>query len=170
MDGSSNSKQVTIDGMDILHSDGKHKAMLFSTASKEERSKQVKKEGSTGEKNMEEVSAGGEESDSPKEEEWQNEEKEESYLMAKMNTTTAQLNLGSNDKGSNFQENDMSVHSNNLDLHLQDYASNAQAVLLGEFDAAYIKKYANPKIFLHALCNAAGPEQRSSRRADWGLV
>ncbi len=69
MDGSSNSKQVTIDGMDILHSDGKHKAMLFSTALKEKRSKQVKKEESTGEKNMEEVSVRGEESESSKEEE-----------------------------------------------------------------------------------------------------
>jgi hypothetical protein len=27
----------------------------------------------------------------------------------------------------------------------------------GEFDAAYVKKYANPKTFLHALWNAAGP-------------
>jgi hypothetical protein len=30
-------------------------------------------------------------------------------------------------------------------------------VLLGEFDAAYVKKYANLKTFLHALWNAAGP-------------
>jgi hypothetical protein len=116
-----------------------------------------KKEGSTGEKNMEGVSAGGEESDSSKEKEWQDEEKEESYLTAKMNIATAQLNLNSDDKGSDFQENDMSVRSNDLNLHLQDYASNTQGVLLGEFNAAYIKKYAKPKTFLHALWNAAGP-------------
>jgi hypothetical protein len=28
---------------------------------------------------------------------------------------------------------------------------------LGKFDAAFTKKYANPKTFLHALWNAAGP-------------
>ncbi len=66
-DGKSNSKQVTIDGMDILHSNGKHRAMLFSTASMEERSAQAKKEGSAGVKTME----GVEESDSSKEKEWQ---------------------------------------------------------------------------------------------------
>jgi hypothetical protein len=73
-----------------------------------------------------------------------------------MKTATAQLNLNSNDVGSDFQETDMSVQSNNLDLHLQDYASNAQEVLLGEFDAAWVKQYANPKTFLHVLWNAAG--------------
>ncbi len=153
----SDSKHVAIDRMDILHSDGKHGAMLFSAASMEERSAQAKKEGSAGEKTMEGFSVGGEESDSSKEKEWQDEEKEESYLTAKMNTATAQLNLDSNDEGSNFQENNMNVQSDDLDLQLQGYASNAQEVLSGEFDAAYVKKYANPKIFLHALWNAAGP-------------
>jgi hypothetical protein len=105
MDGSSDSKQVAIDRMDILHSNGKHGAILFSTALMEETSKQAEKEGNAGEKNMEEVSAGGEESESSKEEEWQDEEKEESYLTEKMNKASAQLNLGSNDKGSDFQEN-----------------------------------------------------------------
>jgi hypothetical protein len=51
----------------------------------------------------------------------------------------------------------MSIRSSNLDLTLQDYASNTQEVSLGEFDAAFTKKYANPKSFLHALWNAAGP-------------
>jgi hypothetical protein len=51
----------------------------------------------------------------------------------------------------------MSIRSDDLDLNLQDYASDAQKVSSGEFDAAYIKKYANPKTFLHALWNAAGP-------------
>jgi hypothetical protein len=105
---------------------------------------------------MEGVFAGGEESDSSKEKEWQDEEKEESYLTSKMNTATTQLNLNSDDKGSDFQENNVSVQSNNLDLHLQDYASNAQEVSSGEFDASYVKKYANPKNFLRALWNAAG--------------
>jgi hypothetical protein len=51
----------------------------------------------------------------------------------------------------------MSIRSGNIDLNSQDYLSNAQEVLAGEFDAAYVKKYANPKTFLHALWNAAGP-------------
>ncbi len=62
-----------------------------------------------------------------------------------MNMATAQLNLNSDDKkGSNFQENDMSVRSDDLDLQLQDYASDTQEVLSGEFNATYIKKNANP--------------------------
>jgi hypothetical protein len=122
--------------MDILHSNGKHRTMLFSTALMEERSKQAEKEGITSEKNMEEVSARGEESDSSNEKQWQDEEREVSYLTEKNDTATAQLNLNSDDKGSDFQENDTSVRSNDLDLHLQDYGSNAQEVLLEEFDAA----------------------------------
>jgi hypothetical protein len=76
----------------------------------------------------------------------------------KLNEATAQIHLGSEDEeGSNFQENDMSICSGNLDLNSQDYSSNAQEVLSGEFNAAYVKKYANPKTFLHALWNVAGP-------------
>jgi hypothetical protein len=42
--------------------------------------------------------------------------------------------------------------------HLKDYEkSDPQEVLLGEFDAANIKKYTNPKTFLHALWNTAVP-------------
>jgi hypothetical protein len=100
---------------------------------------------------MEEVAAGGEESDISKEKEWQDEGKEVSYLAAKMNTAFAQLNLDFDDKGSNFQENNMSVRSYDLYLHLQDYGSNSQEVSSGELKAACIKKYANPKTFLHAL-------------------
>ncbi len=51
----------------------------------------------------------------------------------------------------------MSIHSNNLDWNLQDYANNVQEVSSGEFDAAFTKKYANPKTFLHTLWNVAGP-------------
>ncbi len=50
----------------------------------------------------------------------------------------------------------MSICSEDLDLNSQDYSSNAQEVLSGEFNAAYVKKYANPKTFLRALWNAAG--------------
>ncbi len=70
---------------------------------------------------------------------------------------TAQLHLGSNDEGSYFQENDIIIRSDDLDWNLQDYASDAQEVLSGEFDAAYVKKYANLKTFLHTLWNVAGP-------------
>jgi hypothetical protein len=34
----------------------------------------------------------------------------------------------------------MSIRSNDLDLNLQDYANNAQEVLLSKFDAAFTKK------------------------------
>jgi hypothetical protein len=74
-----------------------------------------------------------------------------------MNGAAAQLHLGSNEEGSNYSEDNMSIHSDDLDLNLQDYASNAQEVSSGKFNAAFTKKYANPKSFLHALWNAAGP-------------
>jgi hypothetical protein len=51
----------------------------------------------------------------------------------------------------------MSIHCVDLDLNLQDYVNNAREVSSGEFDAAFTKKYANPKTILHALWNAAGP-------------
>jgi hypothetical protein len=51
----------------------------------------------------------------------------------------------------------MSIRSGNLDLNSQDYSSDTQEVSSGEFNAAYVKKYANPKTFLQALWNAAGP-------------
>jgi hypothetical protein len=139
--------------MDILHSDGKHGAMLFATASMEETSELASK----GKGDMEEDSASSKKSVSTEEKEWQEEEKETSYLTAKMNVATAQLHLGSNEEGSNYQEDNMSIHSGNLNLTLQDYAGNAQEVSSGKFDAAFTKKYVNPKSFLHALWNAAGP-------------
>jgi hypothetical protein len=104
-------------------------------------------------------STGREESGSSEENKWQEDKKEESHLMAKMNMATAQLHLGSDDKGRNFQENNMSIRSDDLDMNLLDYESNAQEVLSGEFDAAYVKKYVNPKTFLHALWSAAGPSE-----------
>jgi hypothetical protein len=79
-----------------------------------------------------------------------------------MNEATTQIHLGLEDEeGSNFQENNMSIRSGDLDLNSQDYSSNAQEVLSGEFNAAYAKKYANPKTFLHALWDAAGPSARA---------
>jgi hypothetical protein len=80
-----------------------------------------------------------------------------------MNKATALLHLSSDDEGSNVQESNMSVRSYDLDLNLQDYASNTQEVSSGESDAAYVKKYANPKSFLHALWNAAGPSAGAMR-------
>ncbi len=152
-DGGSGKNKVAIEGMDILHSDGKHGAVLFATASMEETSELASK----GEGDMEEDSASSKKSESTKEKEWQEEEKEASYLTAKMNVATALLHPGSDEEGSNYQEDIMSIRSSDLDLTLQDYASNAQEVSSGKFDAAFTKKYANPKSFLHALWNAARP-------------
>jgi hypothetical protein len=84
--------------MDVLHSDGKERAMLLTMALMEETNKQASK----GEGNMEEDSAGSKKSESTKENEWQEEEKETSHLTAKMNVATAQLHLGSDEEGSNF--------------------------------------------------------------------
>jgi hypothetical protein len=97
-DGGSGKNEVMINGIDILHSDGKHGAMLFATASMEETSELVSK----GEGDMEEDSASSEKSESTEEKEWQEEEKEASYLTAKMNVATARLHLGSNEEGSDY--------------------------------------------------------------------
>jgi hypothetical protein len=156
---SSNSKHIAIDRMDILQSNGKHGAMLLSTALMAETSKQASKN----KNNMEKDSTEGVESKSTDEAKWQEEDKEESHLTAKMNKATALLHLSSDDEGSNVQGSNMSVRFDNLDLNLQDSASNAQEVSSGEFDAAYVKKYANPKSFLHALWNAAGPSAGAMR-------
>ena len=80
--------------------------------------------------------------------------------MAKMKKAFTLLQMDSEEEasdGSNFKEDDFSVHSNNLDLKLSDYESDAQEVSLGEFDANYVKKSATPETFLHALWNTAGP-------------
>ncbi len=61
-DGGSGKIEVAIDGMDILHSDGKHGAMLFETASMEDTSELASK----GEGDMEEDSASSEKSESPR--------------------------------------------------------------------------------------------------------
>ncbi len=88
---------------------------------------------------MEEDCAEAEKSTSNKEYEWQDEEREQTYLTAKMNAATAKINLCSEDEeGSNFQENDMSIHSGDLDLNSQDYSSNAQEVLSGPSAGAMV--------------------------------
>ncbi len=153
VDGVTSKHEVAIDGMDILRNNGTHGAMLLTTASMEETSEQESK----GKGDMDEDSASNEKSESTEEEEWQEEEKEASCLTARMNVTTAQLQLGSDEEGSNYCKDDMSICSDDLNLNLQDYASDVQEVSSGEFNAAFTKKYANPKSFLHALWNAAGP-------------
>ncbi len=108
------------------------------------------------ENNMEKDSEEGEKSECL-DKSWQEGARDVSHLMAKMKKATSLLQLSSNEEGSNFQESDMSIRSNDLDSKLSDYESNALEVSLGEFDAKYVKKYVNPKSFLHALWNAAGP-------------
>jgi hypothetical protein len=130
--------------MDILKGNDKQGAMVFSTASMEEESAQTSKD----ESNTEEDS---------KDKSWQEDGSEVAQLTAKMRKATALLQLNSDKEGSDFQESDMSIRSYNLDLDLSDYESEAQEVSSGEFDANYYKKYANPKTFLDAVWNAAGP-------------
>jgi hypothetical protein len=139
--------------MDILKGDNNQGAVLFLTASMVEESVQASQE----ENNMEEDSKEGEKSECL-DESWQEDAREVSQLTAKIKKATSLLQLSSNEEeGSDFQESDISVHSDDLDLNLSDYESDALEVSLGEFDAKYVKKYANPKSFLHALWNAAGP-------------
>jgi hypothetical protein len=157
VDGGTGKHKVAIDGMDILHNNGMHGAMLLTTASMKETSEQESK----GKGDMDKDSASSKKSESTEEEESQEQEKEASCLTARMNMATAQLHLGSDKEGSDYREDDMSMCSNNLDLNLQDYASYVQEVSLGKFDAALTKKYANPKSFLPALWNAAGPSVKA---------
>jgi hypothetical protein len=54
-----------------------------------------------------------------------------------MNEATNQIHLSwADNEGSDFQENDMSIHSGDLDLNSQDYSSDTQEVSSGEFVAA----------------------------------
>ncbi len=153
VDGGTGKHKVAINRMDILRNNGTRGAMLLMTASMEETSEQESK----GKGDMDKDSASSKKSESTKEEDWQEEEKEAFCLTARMNVATTQLHLGSDKEGSNYCKDDMSIHSDDLDLNLQDYASNTQEVLLGKFNAAFTKKYTNPTSFLHALWNTAGP-------------
>jgi hypothetical protein len=160
-DGDSNSKQVAIDSMDIVKGNDGQGAMLFSTASMEEEIAHTSKE----ERSMEEDPKVGAhlESNDPS---WKEGAKEVSHLMAKMKKATTLLQLESDEEasdGSDFREDDLSVCSGNLELNLSDYEDAADVVSSGEFDANYVKKYANPKTFLHTLWNTAGPSARAMR-------
>ncbi len=154
-DGGSDSKKVAIDRMNIVKGNDGQGAMLFLTASMEEESAHASKEGS----NMEEDPEAGAQLES-KDSSWKEGAKEVSHLMAKMKKATTLLQLDSDKEvsdGSDFREDDLSVTSSNLDLNLSDYGDAANEVSSGEFDANYVKKYANPKTFLHTLWNTAGP-------------
>ena len=82
------------------------------------------------------------------------------HLVAKMKKATTLLQLDSEEEASNdsdFEEDDLSVRSDDLDLQLSDYDGDAQEVSSGKFDARHVKKYATPETFKHVLWNTAGP-------------
>jgi hypothetical protein len=77
-----------------------------------------------------------------------------------MKKATTLLQLDSEEEASNdsdFEEDDLSVRSDDLDLQLSDYDGDAQEVSSGKFDARHVKKYATPETFKHVLWNTAGP-------------
>ena len=130
--------------------------MLLSTASMEDGAVNDGKEGDV---EMEEDLGVGSKSDS-EDPSWTEDAKEDAQLTDKMTKATNHLQLDleeESSEGSDFGEDDLSVRSNDLDLKLSDFESAADEVSSGEFDANYVKKYANPKTFLHSLWNAAGP-------------
>ncbi len=134
-DGGSKNKQVAINGMDIVAGNDGQGAMLFLMASMEEESTQASKE----ERNMEEDSKAGTTSESadPSRKE---DAREVLRLTARMKNSTTRLQLDSEEEasdGSPFTEDDLSVRSDNLDLQLSYYNSNAQEVSSGEFDARH---------------------------------
>ena len=147
--------------MDMLSRDGKG-AMLFLTALMEEERKRAQEEDGQMEEDQVETnwSTGMEDN------EWQDEGQEASTLQKNINMATDQLQFDSegaeilssdSKEDSKFQEKDMSVHSHDLDLSLEEYKSDAQEVSSGEFDTTHTQKYVNPTTFQHALWNAAGP-------------
>jgi hypothetical protein len=141
--------------MDIVTCNNGQGAMLFSTASMEDESTQASNE----ERKMEEDSDAGmtsKSADSSRKEE----AKEVLYFTARMKKATTRLQLDSEDKasdGSSFTEDDLIVRSDDLDLKLSEYESDAEEVSSGEFDTKYAKIYSTPKMFKHALWNTAGP-------------
>jgi hypothetical protein len=120
-------REVTFDGMDIVTGGNNQGAMLLSTASMEEESQDASKEGRNSEADTDEGSPFDNDDST-----WREEgAKEVSRLAAKMKTATSLLRLDSEDegsKGSNFEEDDQSVRSGDLDLNLTDYESDAQEV------------------------------------------
>ena len=77
-----------------------------------------------------------------------------------MDRATSLLKFDSDEEGSDgsdYVEDDLSERSGDLNLDTSDFESCADEVSSGEFDAQHVKRYANPKTFLQALWNAAGP-------------
>jgi hypothetical protein len=119
----------------------------------------------------EEEDSEGEETDNKNEFEWEGSNKEtianneeadneNERLHKRMNYATPLLQLQSDNKegsnNSNFSDNDMSIHSGDLDIDQTDYES-ASEVSSGVFNAEYNKKYTDPTNFLQLLWNTAGP-------------
>ena len=152
--GSEGRQELTFDGMDIVNGDAAQAAMLFTTGSMED-----KEEGN--------IEADIEESLPPSNNStWKEDTREVSSLTAKMKTATSLLQLDNNEEdseGSDFAENDQTFFSEDLDLDMANYDSDALEVSSGEFDALYTRKYATPKTFLHTLWNVAGPSARAMR-------
>lgn len=147
--------------MDIVKR-GNQGAMLLSTASMEERSLNASKESSDAEETRDEGSSSNSNNST-----WQEEgAKEVSNLKAKMKSATTLLRLDSEDEesdDSDYGEDDQSIRSGDLDLELSEYNNEALEVSSGEFDAKFVKRYANPATFLHALWNTAGPSVGAMR-------
>ena len=149
---------MAIDGMDIVTGNEEKGSTLFSKESvMEEGSARASREGI----DMEEDSVVGGTSGS-KDSLW----KEEASLTAKMVIATTLFQLDSDKEasnGSDYNEDNLSAQSGDLDLNLSDYESAADKVSSGTFDAIHAKKYSDPKTFLHMLWNTAGPSVGAMR-------
>ena len=146
--------EEAFDGMDIVEGGAAQAAMLFSRGSMEEASLGASKEGGDMEAGMEESSAPSDDST------WKDDIRDVSSLTAKMKMATYLLHVDTDEEGSDgsdFAEDNQSVKSDDLDLDMSDYDSEALEVSSGEFDALYTRKYATPMTFLHTLWNVAGP-------------
>jgi hypothetical protein len=112
--GNSGHKKIAINGMEMLSGDGKG-AMLFSTVSMEEARKRAQEEKGQ----MEEDRSAYDRSMGTEENKWHKEGREASTLQTSMHTATVQLQAES-EEGSKFLESDMSVHSHDLNLSLDE--------------------------------------------------
>jgi hypothetical protein len=152
-DGSEGRQELTFDGMEIVKGNDSQAAMTFTTGSMED-------------KDDGEMEVDIEGSLPPSDDSTWKDTREVSSLTAKMKKATSLLQLDNSEEdsnGSDFAENDQSVHSDDLDLDLDNYDSDALEVSSGEFDAHYTRKYATPKTFLHTLWNVAGPSAGAMR-------
>lgn len=152
-DGSEGRQELTFDGMEIVKGNDSQAAMIFTTGSMED-------------KDDGEMEVDIEGSLPPSDDSTWKDTREVSSLTAKMKKATSLLQLDNSEEdsnGSDFAENDQSVHSDDLDLDLDNYDSDALEVSSGEFNAHYTRKYATPKTFLHTLWNVAGPSAGAMR-------